>query len=176
MANLFLLVGLPAAGKTTMATRLAAEHDALRLTPDEWMIPLFGESEADGKRDVLEGRLISVALQLLRLGVNVVLDFGCWARDERSALRWSTERQGASFRLVYVPVDHATQLMRVEQRWKQVPHETFAISVSDVDRWRGRFEVPDAEELACVHSEAPPARWVNWLGWAQDRWPSLSTG
>jgi hypothetical protein len=26
------------------------------------MIPLFGEPEADGKRDVLEGRLISVAL------------------------------------------------------------------------------------------------------------------
>ncbi len=176
VAILFLLVGLPAAGKTTMATRLASEHGALRLTPDEWMIPLFGESEAGGKRDVLEGRLISAALQLLRLDVNVVLDFGCWARDERSALRWLTEREGASFRLVYVPVDRATQLKRIEQRWKQVPHETFPMAVSDVDRWRDQFEVLDAEELTCVHSDAPPARWVNWLGWVQDRWPSLSTG
>jgi hypothetical protein len=32
------------------------------------MIPLFGNSMADGKRFVLEGRLISVALQALRLG------------------------------------------------------------------------------------------------------------
>jgi hypothetical protein len=28
------------------------------------MIPLFGDSEADGKCDVLEGRLISLALQM----------------------------------------------------------------------------------------------------------------
>jgi hypothetical protein len=33
---------------------LAVEHNALRLTPDEWMIPLFGEPEGDGKRDVLK--------------------------------------------------------------------------------------------------------------------------
>ncbi|GAB1693509.1 hypothetical protein [Krasilnikovia sp. M28-CT-15] len=40
------------------------------------MIPLFGESEADGRRDVLEGRLIWVALEALRVGTSVVLDFG----------------------------------------------------------------------------------------------------
>ena len=176
MAVLFLLVGLPAAGKTTTATRLAAEHGALRLTPDEWMIPLFGESEAGGKRDVLEGRLISVALQLLRLGVDVVLDLGCWGKDERSALRWLTEQEGASYRLVYLPVDRATQLERIEPRWRRVPHETFPITVSDVDRWRDQFEVPDAEELAQVHPDAAPAAGGDWLGWAQARWPSLSTG
>jgi hypothetical protein len=30
----------------------------LRLSPDTWIIPLFGELEADRKRDVLEGRFI----------------------------------------------------------------------------------------------------------------------
>jgi hypothetical protein len=69
------MVGLPAAGKTTRAKELAAAHQALRLTPDHWMIPLFGDSMADGKRWVLEGRLISVALQALRLGTSVVLDY-----------------------------------------------------------------------------------------------------
>jgi predicted kinase len=88
VATLFLIVGLPGAGKTTRARELAAEHRALRLTPDEWMIPLFGEPDADGKRDVLEGRLIQVALEVLRLGTSAVLDFGFWSRDERSALRW----------------------------------------------------------------------------------------
>src|ERR1700685_3118076 len=87
-ATMLLMVGLPGAGKTTRAKALAAAHRALRLTPDEWMIPLFGDSMADGKRFVLEGRLISVALQALRLGTSVVLDYGLWGRDERSALRW----------------------------------------------------------------------------------------
>lgn len=56
-ATLFLIVGLPGAGKTTRARELEKAHRALRFSPDEWMIPLFGESEADGKRDLLEGLL-----------------------------------------------------------------------------------------------------------------------
>ena len=75
-ATMLLMVGLPGAGKTTRAKELAAANRALRLTPDDWMIPLFGEPMADDKRFVLEGRLISVALQALRLGTSVVLDFG----------------------------------------------------------------------------------------------------
>ena len=47
---MLLMVGLPGAGKTTRAEEIAAAHQALRLTPDEWMIPLFGEPEADGRR------------------------------------------------------------------------------------------------------------------------------
>jgi predicted kinase len=106
MATLILLVGLPGAGKTTLARRLATDHRALRLTPDEWMIPLFGDSDAGGKRDVLEGRMITLALQLLRLETSVVLDFGCWVKDERSALRWLTPREGGSFQLG-LPADRA---------------------------------------------------------------------
>lgn len=96
VATLFLIVGLPGAGKTTRAKELAAADRALRLTPDEWMLPLFGEPEADGKRDVLEGRLICTAMQALRLGTSVVLDFGFWAWDERSALRRLARSAGAS--------------------------------------------------------------------------------
>jgi predicted kinase len=84
---MFVMVGLPAAGKTRRARELASAWSALRLTPDEWMIPLFGQEQPEGKRNVLEGRLIWLALSALRAGVNVVLDFGVWAKDERSALR-----------------------------------------------------------------------------------------
>jgi hypothetical protein len=60
---MFLLVGLPGAGKTTRARALEGIYRALRFSPDEWMIPLFGESDAGGKRDIIEGRLIWVALR-----------------------------------------------------------------------------------------------------------------
>ena len=56
--RMFVMVGLPAAGKTNRARELAAAWDALRLTPDEWMIPLFGQEQPEGKRNILEGRLI----------------------------------------------------------------------------------------------------------------------
>ena len=44
--TLFLMVGLPATGKTTAARRLEADHRALRLTKDEWMKALYGEQSA----------------------------------------------------------------------------------------------------------------------------------
>ena len=78
---MFVMVGLPSSGKTSRARELASSCGALRLTPDEWIIPLFGQEQPEGKRNVLEGRLIWLALSALRVGVTVVLDFGVWASD-----------------------------------------------------------------------------------------------
>ncbi|MGW2158570.1 AAA family ATPase [Nonomuraea sp. NPDC001699] len=171
---LLLTVGLPGAGKTTRARQLAKEHHALRLTPDEWMIPLFGEPEADGKRGVLEGRLLWLALEALRLGTNVVLDFGCWSRDERSAIRWLAKSVGASCDLVYVPVDHETQRARIAHRQSTDPDQTFLMSETDLLRWRTMFEEPDAAELDGQEIGSPPPDWPGWTEWAADRWPSFT--
>jgi predicted kinase len=92
------------------------------------MIPLFGDPQPAGKRDVLEGRLIWVALEALRLGTNVVLDFGFWGRDERSSLHWLAGSVGASCQVVYLPVDRATQVERIQHRWKQTSDQTFVMT------------------------------------------------
>lgn len=173
-ATLVLMVGLPAAGKTTRAEELAAAHGALRLTPDHWMNPLFGDPMAGGKRWVLEGRLVSVALQALRLGTSVVLDFGLWDRDERSALRWLARSAGAVCQVVYLPVDKDVQLARIAHRQETAPHRTFPMSEADVDAWRQRFQVPDAAELGSDQIPAPPAGWPSWLEWAAHHWPTCT--
>jgi predicted kinase len=173
-ATLILIVGLPGAGKTTRAREIAATRPALRLTPDHWMIPLFGDSTADGKRFALEGRLISVALQALRLGTSVVLDFGLWGRDERSALRWLAQSAGAASQVVYLPVDKDVQLARVAHRQATAPHQTFPMSEAELDQWREQFQVPDAADLDGGKIPSPPAGWPGWPQWAVDHWPSCT--
>jgi predicted kinase len=173
---LFLMVGLPGAGKTTRARELAPAQRALLLSLDEWMIPLFGEPDAGGKQDVVEGRLISVALAVLRLGTSVVLDFGFWSRDERSSLRWLAAAAGASCQIVYVPVDRETQLARIAQRARLTPERTYPMTEVDVDRWRPQFQPPDAAELDGGEIPGPPPAWAGWPEWAVARWPSLVVG
>ena len=173
MAKLFLIVGLPGAGKTTRAKALAAERRALRITPDEWVIALFGGRD-DGKRWVLEARLLSLAFEALRLDTSVVLDFGLWGRDERSALRWLARAVGAECDVVYIAVDRTTQLARIAHRQATTPHQTFPMTEAEVDAWRKQFQEPDEPELDGTRLDEPPDGWPSWPEWAADHWPGLT--
>ena len=112
LAVVHLMVGLPGAGKTSHAKELEISAPALRLTPDEWQIALFGEQNPPDKRDLVEGKLIELGMRAAELGVDVVFDFGFWSRDERSALRWIAGTVGARSRVVYLPIDHEEQRRR----------------------------------------------------------------
>jgi len=171
-ATLYLLVGLPGAGKTTKARQLEVEACALRFTPDEWMIPLFGRNDP-AARDVLEGRLIWVALCALQLHTNVILDFGFWGKDERSSLRWMAKHIGANSQVIYLPIDVETQRERVKNRFGETPDQTWQMSEAELAQWRTFFDEPDAAELrgACIPEH--PREYRSWSAWAASRWPSL---
>ena len=169
--TLFVMVGLPASGKTVRAKELADAWQALRLTPDEWMIPLFGEPEG-GKREILEGRFIWVAIHALRLGINVVLDFGVWTKDEsRPSAFWPTRlERRANWSTWRSTSGNSDDAMRGGSR----PHRrrpsrsatmTYGISVQ-------QFEPPDQGELLSSDVGPPPAGHLTWSAWISERWPT----
>lgn len=86
-AIVYLIVGLPGAGKTTHAKELEMSASALPLTPDEWQIMLFGDQNPPDMRDLVEGKLVQLGMRVAELGSNVVFDFGFGERtnDQRSA-------------------------------------------------------------------------------------------
>jgi len=170
------MVGLPASGKTTRARELASTRGALRLTPDEWMIPLFGQEQPDGKRNLLEGRLIWLALSALRIGVNVVLDFGVWSRDERSALRALAASVGASSELVYLQVAEEEQWRRVQAYPLTDAAPRFQMTKADLERWRQIFQPPDSTELETTDIGPPPGGFDSWEAWVARWWPTSLPG
>ena len=173
--TLHLTVGLPGVGKTTLARELERSSGALRLTPDEWMAPLFGLHWADfeGKRDVLEGRLVWVGHQVLRAGVSVILDFGCWSPEERYALRAIADLAGADFALHHLALPEDERRRRAEARWRASPEEVFALTTEDHDRFHALFTPPTPDELDDHPLPPPPTPFASWPAWASDRWPTL---
>lgn len=171
--TLFLTVGLPGVGKTTRAKELASTYRVLRLTPDEWMAPLFGQSDADGRRDILEGRMIWVAHEVLVSGSGVVLDFGCWSANERYAIRVIAQTAGADFALEYVRTSEEKRRRRATRRWMEAPDTTFEMTGADHDRFLASIEPPSRNELENGPVPPPPQGHATWPDWASWRWPTL---
>ncbi|MEO6397365.1 MAG: AAA family ATPase [Tepidiformaceae bacterium] len=151
MATLHLIVGLPCSGKSTLARKLELELPALRLTPDEWQIPLFGQDaedpEHDARHGVIEGLLWNVARRTLELGTNVILDFGFWAREEREDYRSRARQAGAGSEVHYLDVPQDELLRRLDERNAGPSRETFRIPLQSMKSWIAFFQKPTLDEL-----------------------------
>lgn len=153
-ARLILTCGLPGTGKTTLATQLAADRGAVRLTKDEWLTALGSSPWDEPTREKVERELWRLAREVLRLGVSVVLDFGLWARIERDELRAAARDLGVGVELHFLDASTDELWRRIEARNSQPPWDNHPIRRADLDAWARQFQPPDAAELALF--DAPP--------------------
>ena len=166
------MVGLPGTGKTTAAKRIEVEQRALRLTKDEWMKALYGADNPSAASDVIEGRLVDVGLRGLELGVDVVIDFGLWGRDERSALRQAAADLGAAVEMCYLDVPLEEQRRRIDRRLAEEPHTTWHLTEEELAEHAAIISVPTPGELdGSEPVDDPPAGFDTWEQWRRHRWP-----
>jgi predicted kinase len=166
------MVGLPGTGKTTEARRIEVEENALRLTKDEWVKALYGLANPPLASDVIEGRLIEIGLRALALGINVVIDYGLWGRDERSALRKAATDLGAAVEVRYFEVTPSEQRKRLDQRHAEAPHTTWHMSDEELARWAAIISIPTpGERDGSEPVDDPPSGFATWDEWRGHRWP-----
>ena len=154
MAKLHLICGLPCAGKTTLARRLEQELPGIRLSPDEWLIKIFGltlspDGTSNGPhRDAVEGIQFGLGLRLVAEGLNVILDNGFWTREERDGLRARAEDAGVPMKLHYVHAPISELRRRIADRNANLPEGTYPIKDEVFElalRW---FQAPSPDELS----------------------------
>jgi predicted kinase len=120
---------------------------AVRLAPDDWLAGLGIDLWDEEIRDRLERLFWDLAQELLRVGQSVILESGFWLRSDRDEKRTGARAIGAAVELHFldVPLDELSR--RLEGR---VASEVGAATIrrSDLERFAGSFEAPDADELA----------------------------
>ena len=149
LGTLIVLCGLPASGKTTVARQLERERSALVLSEDVWVARMFSFEAAhdDDLRERIKAVQWDIAVRVARLGVDVVLDWGLWARVERDDVRARAAAAGVPLEIRYLDVPREELLRRIAARNAALPPDTFLVEDGQLDEWIASFEPPTVDEL-----------------------------
>ena len=146
--RLVVITGLPGSGKTTLAAALADSMPAVRMCPDDWMMTSGIDLWDESARAKIEAFQLTLSLDVLRSGQNVVIEWGVWTRAERDALRDTARSSGAPVELRYVTADIDELWRRIVERDLEGRWGARAIRRDELDEWAKVYEPPTDDELA----------------------------
>lgn len=148
--TLYLLCGKIAAGKSTLARRLAARPATLLVSEDRWMSGLFAdELKTIGDYGRLSARLRATigphVVDVLRQGLSVVLDFPANTIGNRNWMRSLIAESGATHELHLLDVPDPICKQRLRERNAAGEHP-FQASDADYDLFTSYFIPPGPDE------------------------------
>jgi len=148
--TLTLFCGLPGSGKTTLARRLEAAGHGVRICTDDWQAELGVDHADTGFHDRLQPVLYRHALDLLRHGVDVILEDGLWMREER--VQKFSDARAARARIELHVLDVPLDILwaRLQRRNEDAVLGAYPMTYEEL-QWSGSlFEQPTPEELSTV--------------------------
>jgi len=148
--TLYLLCGKIAAGKTTLARRLASRPAPVLISEDHWNSSLFpGELETIEDYTRYSRRLCNAmgphVVALLKAGLSVVLDFQANTPARRRWMRGIFEEANAAHELHFLDVADETCKRRLRQRNLAGEH-AYQVSDSDYEIFTRYFVPPTPDE------------------------------
>ncbi|MGG6240322.1 AAA family ATPase [Nodosilinea sp. AN01ver1] len=149
--KLIFFCGKMAAGKSTLARKIAQREDAILMVQDELLTTLFPGEIADipdfikyssRLRDALTPHIVS----LLCKGISVVLDFPGNTQNQRAWFRQLFESASADHELHYVDVPDELCKRQLRERSKVLPAGTAFTSDAEFDAITAYFQPPADDE------------------------------
>ena len=150
MPTLYLLCGKIAAGKSTLAHRLAARPATLLIKEDHWTSHLFAEDlrtiDDYGRYSArLRAAIGPHIVDILRQGLSIVLDFPANTFRNRSWMRSLLDQSGAAHELHLLDVPDMICKQRLRERNAGGRH-AFQVSEGEYDQFTSYFVPPDPSE------------------------------
>jgi len=147
---LYLLCGKIAAGKSTLARRLAARPGTLLISEDHWTSTLFADDlktiEDYGRYSArLRAAMAPHVVDILRQGLSVVLDFPANTVRNREWMRSLIAQADVAHELHHLDVPDTVCRQRLRQRNAGGAHP-FQVSDAEYDQFTRYFVAPGPDE------------------------------
>ncbi len=157
MSKVILTCGKICCGKTTYAQKLCKENNAILLSVDEITLALFGRDAGENHDTYVERTekyLFEKSIELIESGINVVLDWGFWMKEERDYAREFYNSRNIACEFHYIDISDNTWKARLKKRNSEVlAEETSAYYVDDglAQKCASIFEVPSEDEIDVIY-------------------------
>ena len=148
MAKIVALCGKLCAGKSTLARKLRDELPAVILNSDELTLAL--PFDHDATYPAVKEFLWRKAVEIVRAGADVVLDFGFWSRADREEITAMAVAAGISLQWRYVSVTDEEWRRNIASRNEKVlsgEERGYFIDEGLMKKCLGLFEEPLPGEL-----------------------------
>lgn len=153
MAKAILICGKICCGKSIYAKRLQTETNAVLLSVDEIMLPVFGlyaGEKHDEYTEKIQKYLLNKSAEIIRSGSDVVLDWGFWTRQKRMQAKSFYQNRNIACELHYLAVSDTVWKERIESRNKAVQAgdtQAYLIDTQLMQKFENLFEPPSDEEI-----------------------------
>jgi predicted kinase len=146
----YLICGFIGAGKSTFAKKLEEKTGAVKITKDEWSIRLIGNDPTIDGYAQWDQKIIGLArdfaFYLAEKRIDVIMDEGFWAKEEREELKRRIHAVGAKAVMYYVDTPIETIRERVVGRNTNLTKESFKISRELFDYYLKYWQPPSEDE------------------------------
>ena len=149
--KLHFFCGKMAAGKSTLAKKLAEKNNAILFVEDEWLLQLFPDeivtfSDYIKYAPRLKKVLLSHLISLLSHDVSIVMDFPANTVDQRQWFRDLFETANVSHTLHYLDVSNEVCKQQLRERSREKPEGSAFTTDAEFEAITKYFQPPSKNE------------------------------
>ena len=153
MPKVIMTCGKLCSGKSTYAKKLQKEGRAVILSIDEIMLAVF-EQDAGEKHDdyvaSIKEYMYQKTLEITNNGLDVILDWGFWTKEERAYARSFFSSNGITNEFHFLDIDDCEWRRRIKKRNQDVLagiSDAYYVDEGLQEKFNVIFEMPDPSEI-----------------------------
>ena len=157
MAEVILMCGMICSGKSFYAKKLAEEKNAVILSTDEATKILINNEQGDFYLEFVDKvnlYLRKKAVDIVKTGTDVILDWGFWTREDRRSIKTYLSENGVNYSMYFISISDTDWERNIRERNARIERgeggSDFYVDEGLKNKVLSVFEAPSESEIDCV--------------------------